>query len=199
MSMYCSQCGNKLNDDQRFCDKCGAKNQSFVLNEPVSEAPENKGPIDEQEKRTVLSSKVIAIICLLVVLIPTTIAVFAITATSGDNKRSDYSSQTTDGYTYRTTTYKYTMSSSQIESTVASALLLQLYKETNTYGVKISESCNISDTTYNIASTVEQGSGYLVRGTFTLYDYYGRIKYYNCTFNVRIYEYGTSDCSVSIK
>lgn len=49
--MYCTNCGNKLNVEHKFCTKCGQKNPNFIP--PVDETQKNPSfipPIDETQK-----------------------------------------------------------------------------------------------------------------------------------------------------
>ena len=48
---YCIKCGNKLNDDDKFCEKCGYK---------------IKRPIDPKTKKTIIISTIIAVLVLLI-------------------------------------------------------------------------------------------------------------------------------------
>ena len=56
--MFCANCGNKLPDDAKFCDACGAP---VLTDEPVQEASTVVEPVPEDEPK---GSKVTENICL---------------------------------------------------------------------------------------------------------------------------------------
>lgn len=46
--MNCPNCGNEINENQKFCTKCGAKVEENINEEPITENQENT-VIDEQK------------------------------------------------------------------------------------------------------------------------------------------------------
>ncbi len=175
--------------------------------ESVDEEQELKEePSDDRSENTIETShsrnirRIIAVTSVAIIIILSIIAVAASFADS--DKKSTGSDYDYDYNDYKTTTYNSTLSSDTIELIATTALRSKLNEET-IYGVKLSQKYNLGSTRYRIASEVETNYGYLVRGTFTLYDYYGNMSsYYNCTFDVKIdmdsygYDY---DCTVTIK
>ena len=57
--MFCSNCGKKLNDDDRFCDECG----SAVYEEPVAVPPAAADPNPELEQN--IMKKMVCIVVLI--------------------------------------------------------------------------------------------------------------------------------------
>lgn len=48
--MYCSNCGNPVQETDRFCEKCGTKNSSIEKKERIKKEPEESEPKVEKEK-----------------------------------------------------------------------------------------------------------------------------------------------------
>lgn len=174
--MFCNQCGTELQENSLFCHKCGNKvnnldgetqNNEQVNEEIIIEETESSKPYvieSAPKKRLIILAIVFALVVGGAVLI-------ACLASSGSS--SSYSSS-------------YDSSSSMedsLEYLATSALTVELREEfsyTNLY--------DIGSTRYSIGTITEEDDEWIVRGTFSMYDYYGKISssYYNETFTVRI-------------
>lgn len=48
--MYCSNCGNPIQETDQFCEKCGTKNSSIEKRDKIKKEPEESEPKVEKEK-----------------------------------------------------------------------------------------------------------------------------------------------------
>ena len=166
---------------------------------PAPEAPaDTNAALSAPLKKKPSKMLVICLVCGLLLIF--LIAVIAAIAGSGSSSKSSYNSDYNYGYgSYETE--GYSLSRDSIESLATTALYLELRSSTTPYGVELSKNYDLGSTRYSIGSIVEDGKGYKVRGTFTLYDYYGKMSssYYNCTFTVNVSETGSTNCTINLK
>lgn len=124
------------------------------------------------QKQTVFASIFIFILC---------ISILGFSVNSNNiNYNSNYN------YTNRSS---YTPQNDYDESYLETLAASKLYNElVNHKSGLLTYSYDIDSTRYSIGTIVEENGVYIVRGTFSLYDYYGKISsnYYNETFKVRI-------------
>lgn len=124
------------------------------------------------QKQTIFAGVFILILC---------ISIFGFSANSNN---SDYNSN--DNYTNKTS---YTPQNDYDESYLETLAASKLYNElVNHKSGLLTYSYDIDSTKYSIGTIVEENGVYIIRGTFTLYDYYGKISsnHYSETFTVRI-------------
>ncbi len=216
-SVFCHMCGTKLISDETICKNAddsitnekditeqtsesninnnGYADESTVENEKKSENllnTDNASTNSDASKKSFLKNHKGVLIIISVILLIVIIVIIAIAASSNNSKSNNYSSY--NGYSYST---GYT--DSQLESLATTALYSKL-NQTMLHGGSLSTWYDLGSTRYSIGSIVENGKGWTVRGTFSLYDYYGKISsYYNCTFTVNISESGSTTCTVDIK
>lgn len=67
----CKKCGNELNDNQKFCNNCGEKNENYIeeIASVESEAKNNVTESKEKNKNVIIASVVIAIIAIIVIIV----------------------------------------------------------------------------------------------------------------------------------
>ncbi len=63
--MFCANCGNKMNDDAKFCPKCGAKTQGVTDTEPASEELNPKNEINGDTESNIKKKKPVALFVIL--------------------------------------------------------------------------------------------------------------------------------------
>ena len=109
---------------------------------------------------------------------------------------SDYSSQSSSSNyssssSYSSDSYSYEMSESDAEDWAAIYLARQLSEDKYQYnGSKSMAAYDIGSTRYSVGTITSDGNGgYVVKGTFSLYDAYGQISssHYNEKFEVHVY------------
>lgn len=89
MGKYCSQCGNELNEDDRFCPSCGAKS-GVEDNSPQQPVPSRRRTLSKKTLTALLS-------CLAILLISITVGlVFLQKKTSADTYIQDYAEAITE-------------------------------------------------------------------------------------------------------
>ena len=205
--LICKKCNTELSDNSVFCHICGEKVEQDTQNNSVNEAelkPElyqtfnpltdfstPSYPLTLREKTMVFFDKykkaIIAVTVLLLIIIGT---IFACSSdTSNNNYNYDESYHTTQsGYSEET-----------LKTIAASQLYIELRNHTTIGGLSLSTWYDLGSTKYSIGSIVEDNGVYIVRGTFSLYDYYGKLasNYYNETFTVKISDSGYS-CTTSL-
>ena len=112
------------------------------------------------------------------------------------SKSSSYNS---NDYNYTTKSY-YTTKAGYDESYLETIVVSELYDELcNHKSGMLTYSYDLGSTKYSIGSIVEDNGVYIIRGTFSLYDYYGKISpnHYNETFTVKV-SGSTYTCTTSL-
>lgn len=192
-ALFCHKCGNKVIEPTPSTDKADADSlvvptqiESVTVaestNNNVSELPQKgiRKVINKLKKTS--KKKLIILICCSVLIIGTVILIVCLNLGSSS---SSYSSSY--GSSYSTEDY--------LESLVTSALYNELSQR-----FSYTDAFNLGATRYSIGSVTESDTQWIIRGTFSLYNYYGEItSYYNETFTVKIDKstYRTT-CNISI-
>ena len=211
--MFCKKCGSKLAEDAEFCHKCGTKvenpadetekEEQSEPEETMNDSDESSAEVSEsydtapemldgkQRMKSEISKHWKVLLVLGVVVLVFIIVFIASAADSGGNSYSD----SYDDYEYTESGF----SESTLESLAAMALSTELYNH-KSMGMSLSTWYDIGATRYSIGSIVEDDGVWIIRGTFSLYDYYGKIasNYYNETFTVRVTESGSTSCTTSL-
>ena len=160
-----------------------------IMQNDFNSLPSEVTEVSTQSNQRSTKKVLITISVLLLIVI---IVIIAIALISNNSKSNNYSSY--NGYSYST---GYT--DSQLESLATTALYSELSQKM-LHGVSLSTMYDLGSTRYSIGSIVKDGEGWIVRGTFSLYDYYGKISsYYNCEFTVNVSEYGSTTCYVYLE
>ena len=224
--LFCQNCKTELNENSLFCHICGTKVETEIgdekaasettvsdenVEEPVKQTePDYEsykvyGPLRDfsnSSKPLTLREKVMdfmdrfgKIIVVLLVLCGIISAIIIACSSSSSGSSSGSSSSYNSGGS----DYKSGYSRDTLESIAASQLYIELSNTKSMGGVSLSTWYDLGSTRYSIGSIVEDNGVYIVRGTFSLYDYYGKIasNYYNETFTVRVSNSGYS-CTTSI-
>ncbi len=192
--MYCNNCNAQLAENALFCHKCGIKvndkletetcnsvqNSDEITDINPETTPKTISYTTKQHKLKFIKSaagkfknisrkKRIILICSLILIIGTIVLVVCLNSGSSS---SSYSSSYNSSYSLE----------DSLETIATSALyneLRQRFSYTDVF--------NLGATRYSIGSITETDTQWIVRGTFSLYDYYGKItSYYNETFSVKI-------------
>lgn len=211
--MFCKKCGSKLAEDAEFCHKCGTKvenpadetekEEQSEPEETMNDSDESSAEVSEsydtapemldgkQRMKSGIRKHWKVLLVLGVVVLVFIIVLIASAADSGGNSYSD----SYDDYEYTESGF----SESTLESLAAMALSTELYNH-KSMGMSLSTWYDIGATRYSIGSIVEDDGVWIIRGTFSLYDYYGKIasNYYNETFTVRVTESGSTSCTTSL-
>lgn len=211
--MFCKKCGSKLAEDAEFCHKCGTKvenpadetekEEQSEPEETMNDSDESSAEVSEsydtapemldgkQRMKSEIRKHWKVLLVLGVVVFVFIIVLIASAADSGGNSYSD----SYDDYEYTESGF----SESTLESLAAMALSTELYNH-KSMGMSLSTWYDIGATRYSIGSIVEDDGVWIIRGTFSLYDYYGKIasNYYNETFTVRVTESGSTSCTTSL-
>lgn len=144
----------------------------YSIQQSPSKLKKEKVFFAKYQKQTVFASIFILFLC---------ISIFGFSVNSNNR---NYNSN--DNYTNRTS---YIPQNDYDESYLETLATSKLYNElVNHKSGLLTYSYDIDSTRYSIGTIVENNDVYIVRGTFTLYDYYGKnsSNHYNETFTVRI-------------
>ncbi len=132
------------------------------------------------------NKKALIIAGIIAIIIASVIGIIIISAiigavTSSSNSSSSYDDSYYDSY-YDSYDSDYTS-----EDTIETLAVTALYSELSDH-FNYSDYYDIGSTRYSVGTIIDDGSEWIVRGTFTMYDYYGKMSstYYNETFTVRI-------------
>lgn len=126
-------------------------------------------------------------VCILIICI--NVFVFSDDSNNGNSSNNNYTIKTT-----------YTQKNDYDESYLETLAVSELYDElVNHKSGLLTYSYDIDSTRYSIGSIVKNNGVYIVRGTFTLYDYYGKISsnHYKETFTVKI-SGSSATCTTSL-
>ncbi len=148
-------------------------------------------------KKALILAGIIAIIIALLVGIIVIAVIIGVVSSSSGNSSSSSSSYDDSYYDSYDSSYN---SDNTSEDTIETLAVTALYNELSDH-FDYTDYYDIGSTRYSVATITDSGNYWVVRGTFTMYDYYGQMSstYYNETFVVTINKdtYSTS-CSTSL-
>ncbi len=195
--MYCIKCAAQLVEDAEFCHKCGSKVPliSEIHGEASDEQKTLKADNDEKaafaeventdedsacaESESKSNKRFIVWMCIIVGVVLLVAGIIVVgSGGSGSHVSTNSASREKE----------------MIDLCVRTELISEIRSE---YGYI--ESIDIGSTRYSIATVTDNGDEWIVRGTFTLYDYYGKMtSFYDETFTARVEkESYRTECTIS--
>lgn len=197
--MYCIKCAAQLVEDAEFCHKCGCKVPliSEIHGEASDEQKTLKAEVDNDEKTASAEAentdedsacaeserksnkRFVVWMCIIVGVV---LLVAGIIIVGSEDSGSQVS------------TNSASREKEMIDLCVKTELISEIRSE---YGYI--EDIDIGSTRYSIATVTDNGDEWIVRGTFTLYDYYGKMtSFYDETFTARVKkESYRTECTIS--
>lgn len=178
-----SEIEKSLTTSSEFSKSIKLSENIFSTQQSQSKLKKAKNFFIKHRKQTIFTGAFILILCL------------CILGFLNNSNNSDYNSN--NNYSNNKS---YTPQNDYDESYLETLAVSQLYdKLVEHKSGLLTYSYNIGSTRYSIGTIVKENGVYIVRGTFTLYDYYGKISsnYYNETFTVRISGYSIT-CTTSL-
>ena len=196
--MKCSKCGFEVGE-YPFCSNCG--NQVAEVPPNVVAAPFMQEDFEEQESLQLKPkrAKRKKIVVILAICLSLGVLALVLSLTLGGSGKNSARSPARSSYGSGNSSYSRgsSMSRDDIERAAASALYSELLSQ-NDRGIPFSNRYNLDSTRYSIGSITEnRNGGWTVKGTFSLYDDYGKYKK-SGTFIAEISEYGFGTCTIKL-